>query len=126
MWNADNRGNYWSDYRGFDENSDGLGDTPYKSEKLFEDIIDRNKTLRIFIYSPVTKAIELASEAFPVIKPLPKLTDKRPLIKPVVPLYMEKEKKSGSVVLLLFSLFLILVPILFYFNLIRQKDTGIC
>ncbi len=125
-WNTKNRGNFWSDYNGFDENSDGIGDTPYKSEKLFEDIIDRNKTLRIFIYSPVTKAIELASEAFPVIKPLPKLIDNKPLLRPVVPGHLKQEKESRSFGILVLSLSMTMIPIVYYLLLIRRKDTGVC
>lgn len=125
-WNIKNKGNFWSDYSGFDENNDGIGDTPYKSEKLFEDIIDRNKALRIFIYSPVTKAIELASEAFPVIKPIPKLIDNKPLLRPRIPGHLNRETKDKPIGFLVFSLSMTIIPIVYYLVLIRKKDTGLC
>lgn len=125
-WNNKTRGNYWSDYKGFDENNDGIGDTPYVSEKLFEQIIDRNKALRIFIYSPVTKAIELASEAFPVIKPKPKLKDNLPLLKPEIPGHLSKEIKNKPLSYLIVSVIMLIIPIIFYLLVIRQKGISTC
>ena len=120
-WNSKSMGNYWSDYRGFDENNDGIGDIPYVSEKLFEHIIDRNKALRILIYSPVTMAIEFASEAFPVIKPIPKLKDELPLLKPKIPLHLDNEIIKKPPGYLIVSVTMLFIPIIFYFLAIRQK-----
>ncbi len=125
-WNISKRGNYWSDYLGFDENNDGIGDSPYKSEKLFEHIIDRNKALRIFVYSPVTKAIELASEAFPVIKPKPKLVDNLPLINPEIPIYLGQVTRNKPLSFLVFSIIMLIIPAIYFLIFIRQKDTGTC
>jgi nitrous oxidase accessory protein len=77
------RGNFWSDYRGYDADGDGLGDLPYESASLFENLMDREPKLRLFIFSPAQQAIELASRAFPVVKPRPKLSDSAPLMTPV-------------------------------------------
>ncbi len=82
VWSKDGRGNFWSDYVGYDEDGDGVGEIPYKAESLFESLVDKNPSLRIFAYSPASKALELASKAFPVIKPVPKLTDEHPLVRP--------------------------------------------
>ena len=125
-WNIKSGGNYWSDYRGFDENNDGLGDSPYVSEKLFEHIIDRNEALRIFIYSPVSKAIELASDAFPVIKPEPKLSDRLPLLEPVIPMYMKQENENKPFIFLVASVLMLLTPVVFYFLVIREREPGVC
>ncbi len=77
--------NYWSDYAGYDANGDGQGDIEYKSERLFENLMQREPNLRLFLYSPATNAIDFAARAFPVVKPQPKLVDERPLIKPSIP-----------------------------------------
>ncbi len=79
------RGNYWSDYFGFDEDNDGIGDIPYKSEKLFEDLILRKPELRFFIYSPVIQAVNFAAQAFPLVKPHPKVEDPVPRMQPFFP-----------------------------------------
>ena len=77
--------NYWSDYAGYDTNGDGQGDIEYKSERLFENLMQREPNLRLFLYSPATNAIDFAARAFPLVKPQPKLVDERPLISPLIP-----------------------------------------
>lgn len=77
---VDGRGNYWSDYRGYDLDGDGLGDLPYRSESLFENLMDRHPELRLFQFSPVQQAVDLAVRAFPVVRARPKLTDTAPLM----------------------------------------------
>ncbi|HKZ83597.1 MAG TPA: nitrous oxide reductase family maturation protein NosD [Anaerolineae bacterium] len=76
-------GNFWSDYAGFDADGDGRGDTPYRSERFFEGIADREPRLRMLLYSPAVQAIEFAATAFPLVRPQPKLTDPAPLAEPV-------------------------------------------
>jgi nitrous oxidase accessory protein len=77
--------NYWGDYLGYDADNDGIGDLVYKSERLFEHLIDRHPQLRLFLYSPAIQAIEFAARALPIFKPQPKLTDPRPLMAPLLP-----------------------------------------
>lgn len=78
-------GNYWSDYAGYDQNRDGNGDIPYKSEKLFENLMAQNPKLRLFIYSPAIQAVDLAAKMFPLVKPTPKLSDPNPLMREYIP-----------------------------------------
>ena len=78
-------GNYWSDYAGYDADGDGQGDMAYKSERLFENLMQQEPLLRLFIYSPASNAIDFASRAFPLVKPKPKLVDEQPYMKPMIP-----------------------------------------
>jgi nitrous oxidase accessory protein len=84
-WAAGQVGNYWSDYVGYDGDADGQGDMPYKAERLFENLMDQNSSLRLFMYSPVEQAVDFAARAVPFVKPQPKLIDERPLMQPVMP-----------------------------------------
>jgi nitrous oxidase accessory protein len=91
------QGNYWSDYSGFDADGDGRGDLPYRAERFFEGLTDREPRLRMILYSPVAQAIEFAGQAFPLIRPQPKLVDESPLMEPVViPAFAAGEVKQDS------------------------------
>lgn len=76
-------GNFWSDYTGFDANGDGQGDTPYRSERFFEGLTDREPRLRMVLYSPAAQIIEFTGRAFPIIRPQPKLVDEFPVMQPM-------------------------------------------
>jgi nitrous oxidase accessory protein len=81
IWTVDGIGNYWSDYAGFDEDLDGRGDIPYKSQKLFENLTDKYPTLLLFSSSPSAESIDFAARALPLVQPQPKLIDNAPLMK---------------------------------------------
>ena len=99
--------NYWSDYAGYDQNRDGNGDIPYKSEKLFENLMEQNPKLRLFIYSPAIQAIDFAAKIFPLVKPTPKLTDPNPSMKPYIPVGLASVNLPAQwgLVIAAFSLF---------------------
>lgn len=78
-------GNYWSDYVGYDVTDDGTGDLAYRSESLFENLADQHPALELLHFSPIEQAIDLAAQAFPIIKPKPKLTDSTPRMMPLLP-----------------------------------------
>jgi len=84
-FSAQGQGNFWSDYAGYDANADGLGDLPYVSQSLFENVMDNNPELRLFQLSPAQGAVDLAARAFPIFQPQPKFRDDAPLMTPVIP-----------------------------------------
>jgi nitrous oxidase accessory protein len=75
------RGNYWSDYVGFDQNGDGIGDTPYRVEQYFEDLAGRYPSAGLLRMGPAAEALELAARAFPIVKPQPAAVDEHPLLR---------------------------------------------
>jgi len=84
LFYKDGRGNYWSEYRGYDLDGDGVGDQPYKLERIFDALEADIPELRLFLFSPLTAALELAERAFPIIEVTVTAEDKFPLMKPVM------------------------------------------
>lgn len=82
FWRGD-RGNFWSDYTGYDQNRDGVGDFVHESRTLFEGLLDREQNLRLFLHTPAQQAIEFVGRALPAILPEPKFIDEVPLMRPV-------------------------------------------
>ena len=60
-WSANGRGNYWSRYRGFDFDGDGIGDAPHPLVGAFERLEGANPAARIFLQSPAATGLELAA-----------------------------------------------------------------
>lgn len=75
-------GNFWSNYAGFDQDGDGIGDLAYEPRDLFASMMTKRPNLRFFVHSPAQQAIEFTSRAFPELLPEPILSDASPLILP--------------------------------------------
>ena len=78
----DGRGNFWSDYAGFDQDKDGVGDLEYRAASLFETLLAREPNLRLLVHSPAQQAIEFTARALPEMRPDPKFVDPSPLMSP--------------------------------------------
>lgn len=111
-WTVGQQGNYWSDYIGYDGDADGLGDVPYKAERLFENLMDQNSSLRLFLYSPAEQALDFAARAIPFVKPQPKLTDEAPRMDPLIPSGLPSVPEVSRQLMWLASLALLLLALL--------------
>jgi nitrous oxidase accessory protein len=60
-WSEAGRGNYWSRYRGFDFDDDGVGDAAHPVLGAFERIEGLNPATRLFLQSPAAAGLELAA-----------------------------------------------------------------
>ncbi|HET7924750.1 MAG TPA: hypothetical protein VFL30_07615, partial [Rhodanobacteraceae bacterium] len=82
VWSSNGRGNYWSDYRGFDEDGDGVGDQAYQPRSAFAGRLDDNETLQLFQFTPAQQALDLAADMFPVYRYDAVIEDGSPLMRP--------------------------------------------
>jgi nitrous oxidase accessory protein len=79
-WSVNGRGNYWSDFAGYDADGDGVGDVAYKVDDLYNTLTDEYPDLAFFNETPASKAIGLAAQMFPVLRPDPIIEDEHPLV----------------------------------------------
>ncbi len=79
------RGNFWSDYAGYDADGDGVGDVPYTSFRWFEQLTERRSAARFFAFSLAAHAVDFAARCFPIFAPQPQLVDEAPRIAPLPP-----------------------------------------
>ncbi|WP_457626495.1 nitrous oxide reductase family maturation protein NosD [Persephonella sp.] len=72
--------NYWSDYKGYDLNHDGIGDVPYRPVSLFGYLSENYPQSMILSRSFFVYLLDLTERMFPMLIPS-KLVDKRPLLR---------------------------------------------
>ena len=111
-WTPKGMGNYYTDYRGYDIDGDGIGDTPHRLQDAFEYLEGSRPLLRMFLYSAASDALAAAERSFPLV-PSSEEEDSAPRMKPVSGVKMTYQYngvgKQGSAVLAggsLFAMFL--------------------
>ena len=67
IWNKNGKGNYWSNYEGYDLDNDGIGDVGMKIQNVFDYLEGKNANTRLYLYSPASQAIAVSAKAFPII-----------------------------------------------------------
>ncbi|WFM71252.1 nitrous oxide reductase family maturation protein NosD [Halomonas sp. CKK8] len=68
-WSEAGRGNYWSDYLGWDLAGDGIGDTPYEPNDAMDRLLWRYPVARLLMHSPAVLALRWVQRQFPVFRP---------------------------------------------------------
>lgn len=104
MWTENGRGNFWSNYDGYDLDGNGIGDIRHKVQNVFEYMEGEHPRLRIYLNSPAAQALALAEKSFPILKGSP-ISDPSPLIEPVTLRYpFASEQHTGRARLVLFCM----------------------
>ncbi len=84
-WSSEGRGNYWSDYLGWDMNDDGIGDTHYEPNDGIDQLLWKFPAVKLLFNSPAVETLRWVQRQFPVFKS-PGVYDSAPLMHaPAVP-----------------------------------------
>jgi len=67
-WSESGRGNFWSDYNGYDLDGDGVGDVPHSLQDVFEYIESNHPAVRFYLYSPASQLLEEAEKRMPILR----------------------------------------------------------
>ncbi len=68
-WSVDGRGNYWSDYLGWDLSADGIGDLPYEPNDAVDRLLWQYPLAKVLMNSPAIQVLRWAQRQFPVLRP---------------------------------------------------------
>jgi len=79
IWGKKGRGNYWSDYLGWDQDGDGLGDRPYRVGSFQTALVARFPAAALLMRSPALELISLLETRMPLLR-TPTIVDRRPLM----------------------------------------------
>ncbi len=71
--------NYWDRYEGFDEDGDGIGDSPFKVYQYADQLWHYNHKVKFFYASPVMTLLNFLSHLAPFIEPNLIMEDTKPI-----------------------------------------------
>lgn len=78
-WSDNGKGNYWSDYLGWDRNADGVGDVAYEPNDNIDRLIWMYPQIKLLMHSPAIELLRWVQQMFPVMKS-PGVKDSFPLM----------------------------------------------
>lgn len=79
LWGVDGPGNYWSDYIGWDQNGDGVGDRPHRVDSFTTGLLHRYPSASLLLRSPALEMLAHMAERMPMFR-TPTVIDLAPLM----------------------------------------------
>jgi len=92
-WSQDNKGNYWSNYLGWDMNNDGIGDTIFEPNDGIDKLVWQYPEMKMIMDSPAILILRWVQRQFPVLKP-PGVKDSFPLM--IAPTLSNKNNEQAD------------------------------
>ncbi len=78
-WSQDQQGNYWSNYLGWDMNSDHIGDVVFEPNDGIDKLLWQYPEMKMLMDSPAVIILRWVQRQFPILKP-PGVKDSFPLM----------------------------------------------
>ena len=75
------KGNYWSNYSGWDQDGDGKGDIAYEANDVVDRLNGQYPLLKLVLNSPSIQTLRFVARQFPVLR-APSVVDKNPRTRP--------------------------------------------
>ncbi len=75
------KGNFWSNYVGWDRDADGYGDVPYVANDAVDRLIWRYPYIKLLMSSPAVQTLHMVARQFPLLR-APSIVDLKPKMKP--------------------------------------------
>jgi nitrous oxidase accessory protein len=74
-------GNYWSNYSGWDQNGDGIGDVPYEANDVVDRLTWEYPLVKLLLSSPAIQTLRFVARQFPLLR-APSIVDQHPRMLP--------------------------------------------
>jgi nitrous oxidase accessory protein len=93
IWGEERPGNYWSDYIGWDQDGDGVGDRPHRVDSFTTSLLHRYPSATLLLRSPALEILAHMAERLPMFR-TPTVVDRAPLM--VEPLPVEPSRAEPN------------------------------
>jgi len=80
IWGESGRGNYWSDYLGWDQDGDGIGDRPHRVDSFSAGLLYRYPSAALLLRSPALEMLSHLADSLPMLR-TPTIVDRSPLLR---------------------------------------------
>jgi nitrous oxidase accessory protein len=78
---GEQKGNYWSNYIGWDRDGNGTGDIPYEANDMVDRLNWKYPYVKLLLNSPAVQTLRVVSRQFPLLRS-PSITDPKPRMHP--------------------------------------------